>query len=288
MLTDLALAARKSGLKVEELDGWRTNRSAGGEYYDGVGLHHTGAYDGLTDATNDLDYAKWMAFEGRDDLDPPLMNLALSAECVVYVGAAGNANGMGEVRATGPMPAMRDGNGLYIVIEAMNSGTQGWGSKGKTADGEEITQYEAYVRLVAALCYHYDWEPSHIRAHWETSVTGKWDPGDPNGVVYNGQRVMDMDRFRAAVARRIEEMDVALSTEDKRWIREELNQRFAAERERDAGERERSLRRHQAVMAVLDALAAEVVDDATKAQVRKTRASIEALLAPDETSEEVN
>lgn len=286
-LTDLADVVRKSGLKVVELDGWRDNASPGGESYLGVSIHHTGSYDAIGDTSSDLAYARWMAFEGRDDLDPPLMNLALSAEGVVYVGASGNANGVGEARATGPMPYTREGNGMYIVIEAMNSGTQGWGTKGKAADGEEITQYEAYVRLCAALCDGYDWPASHVRAHWETSVTGKWDPGDPNGIVWNGSRVMDMDKFRAAVARRMEEMDVALSTEDKAWFREELNQRFKAEKERDAAQRERDLRRHQAVMAVLDTLAESIDDTSTKAQVRKARDRIEALVTP-ETPEEVN
>lgn len=191
-LLDLAVAARKSGLEVVELDGWRTNYSPGGEDYQGVLCHHTGAYDSLTDADNDLDYARWMAFTGRDDLDPPLCNLALSAECVVYVCASGNANHAGQAKASGPMPAASDGSRIYVGIEAMNSGSQGWGSKGRDAAGNELTQGEAYARLCAALCAHYGWPASHVRAHRETSVTGKWDPG-----------LLDMDKHRAAVARLI-------------------------------------------------------------------------------------
>lgn len=200
LLLDLADACRKSGLKVVELDGWEDNWSGGDEAYQGIGIHHTGSYDNLTDADNDLDYARWMAFQGRTDLDPPLCNLALSAEAVVYVCASGNANGMGEVKASGPIPAARDGNALYIVIEAMNSGTQGWGSIGRDAAGNPVTQREAYHRLCAALCRHYRWEAARVRAHHETSVTGKWDPGDPDGVPFNGHRVMDMPAFRGAVA----------------------------------------------------------------------------------------
>lgn len=192
LLTDLADAARKSGLKVVELNGWRENFSAGSFDPDGPLCHHTGSFDSLTDADNDLDYAKWMAFTGRSDLDPPLCNLALSAECVVYVCASGNANHAGAARATGPMPAASDGNALYVGIEAMNSGTQGWGSKGKTADGETINQGEAYARLCAALCSHYEWPASHVRAHRETSLTGKWDPGG-----------LDMDVLRARVGKLI-------------------------------------------------------------------------------------
>jgi hypothetical protein len=204
MLTDLDKAVRKSGLRVIELEGWRTNRSGGDSTYGpggGVSTHHTGSYDDVGDTSSDLAYAKWMAFVGRSDLDPPLCNLALSAECVVYVCAAGNANGVGEAKAVGPMPHFSDGNAFYIVIEAMNSGSQGWNRVGRDADGNPITQYDAYVALCGALCVHYDWEPSHIRGHWETSVTGKWDPGDPRSGAGPEGKSMDMNRFRAAVAR---------------------------------------------------------------------------------------
>lgn len=190
MLLDLADAARKSGLAVIELPGWRQNKSPGGENYKGVLDHHTGSYDGIADAKDDYSYAMWLAFEGRSDLPPPLCNLALSAEGVVYVCAAGNANHAGQAKASGPMPAAPDGGVIYIGIEAMNSGSQGWKSKALTLNGEEITQYEAYARLNAALCLHYDWPASHVRAHKETSVTGKIDPAP-----------MDMTKMRRDVAR---------------------------------------------------------------------------------------
>jgi len=192
MLTDLAEACRKSGLRVVELDGWRVRRSAGGEAYRGVLCHHTGSYDDIGDTDSDLSYALWMARTGRPDLDPPLCNLALSAEGVVYVAAAGNANHAGQAKASGPMPAASDGNALYIGIEAMNSGSQGWSRLGRDDRGKAVTQYDAYVRLCAALCKHYGWPASHVRAHRETSVTGKWDPG-----------LLEMTSFRADVAREI-------------------------------------------------------------------------------------
>jgi hypothetical protein len=190
LLLDLADAARKSGLKVVELDGWKNNYSNGGFDPKGCLCHHTGSYDDVGDTSNDLAYARWLAFTGRPDLPPPLCNLALSAECVVYVCSSGNANHAGYAKASGPMPAASDGNVLYIGTEAMNSGSQGWGSKGRDAAGKEITQYEAYVRLEAALSVHYGWPATHVRAHKETSVTGKIDPSP-----------MDMDQFRTDVAR---------------------------------------------------------------------------------------
>lgn len=172
MLTDLAEAVRKSRLTVVELPGWRTRTRPGTFAPRGVLVHHTGG-DSDTRA-----YVDWMALEGRADLPAPLCQLALSRTGVVYVLAAGRANHGGEAQASGPMPA-GDGNTLYIGIEALNNGTEGW----------TPTQYAAYVALCAALCEHYGWPATHVRAHRETSVTGKWDPGR-----------LDMDRFRTDIA----------------------------------------------------------------------------------------
>ena len=189
MLTDLDKAVARSGLEVVPLTGWRTRKSNGGEDYQGVLAHHTGSYDDLTDAKDDLSYAMWLATEGRPDLPPPLCNLALSAELRVYLAAAGNANHAGAARASGPMPAAPDGSRIYIGIEAMNSGKQGWDSKATLPSGEVVTYFEGYARLCASLCYFYGWPASHVRGHKETSVTGKWDPG-----------LLDMDRFRDRIA----------------------------------------------------------------------------------------
>jgi hypothetical protein len=193
LLLDLADVARTSGLFVVELAGWKANYSPGGFDPDGVLMHHTGGYDGIADPNDDLDYAHWLAFEGRDDLDPPLCNLALSAESVVYVCSSGNANHAGRAKASGPMPAADDGNRLYVGIEAMNSGLQGWNAVGRDVFGDIITQREGYERLAAALSVGYDWPASHVRGHKETSVTGKIDPG-----------LLDMDQFRYRVNERMQ------------------------------------------------------------------------------------
>lgn len=195
MLTDLAEACRKSGLTVVELPGWQRRgrpASTGGFNPRGVLCHHTGSYDDITDAANDHEYADWMATVGRSDLPAPLCHLALSAEGVVYVCAASRANHAGTARATGPMPA-GDGNELYVGIEAMNSGSQGWSP----------VQYGAYVRLCASLCRHYGWPARNVRAHRETSVTGKWDPG-----------LLDMPEFRGDIAREINNPSPTDSAED--------------------------------------------------------------------------
>ncbi len=184
-LNDLAAAARKSGLRVVELPGWKKRgrpASSGGFNPRGVLCHHTGG------ESDGRDYVEWMAYQGRADLPAPLCQLALSRSGIVYVVAGGRANHGGTAKKTGPMPA-GDANYLYVGIEAMNTGSEGWGTKGEDAAGNTITQGEAYARLCAALCDHYGWPASHVRAHRETSVTGKWDPGG-----------LDMDTFRARVA----------------------------------------------------------------------------------------
>lgn len=226
LLLDLADAARKSGLIVIEIDGWESNYSGGAFRPDGSLDHHTGSYDGLTDAENDLDYAYWLAFTGRpaDGVPPPLCNLALSAECVVYVCSAGNANHAGQARRSGPMPAASDGNAIYIGTEAMNSGSQGWESEGVDAAGNPLTQGEALARLDAALAVHYGWPASHVRGHKETSVTDKWDPG-----------LLDMDRHRRRVAHYIKQhQEDDMFTDEDRALLKEINRRT-----KRSGERER-------------------------------------------------
>lgn len=208
-LLDLATAVRTSGLKVVELPGWPTRgrpASAGGFSPRGVLCHHTGG------ASNSRDYVDWMARTGRSDLPAPLCQLALDRQGVVYVCAAGRANHGGKARATGPMPA-GDANYLYLGIEAMNTGSEGW----------TPAQYDAYVRLCAALCGFYGWPATHVRAHRETSVTGKWDPGG-----------IDMDDFRADINTVITEGndDMPYSEKDlirlmRKAVREEVGDELA-------------------------------------------------------------
>lgn len=170
-LTDLADVLRDANLRVVELPGWRTRGRPGSFAPQGNLWHHTG---GTPDSRA---YAEWMAFEGRGDLPAPLCQLAVARDGTVYVCAAGRANHAGKAKASGPCPA-GDGNTLYLGWECMNTGTEGW-----TAE-----QRDAMVRGAAATSRRYGWGADHNRAHRETSVTGKWDPGR-----------LDMDKFRADV-----------------------------------------------------------------------------------------
>lgn len=184
---------RDAGLKVVEIDGWQTRGrplSTGGFAPVGVLNHHTGAFDGMGDAVDDLAYARWMFLTGRRDLPAPLCNLSISAEGVVYVGAAGRANHAGTAKASGTV-AGGDGNRLYVGIEWMLSGTQ----------AIPKVMYNAGVVVNAVLTKEVlKTSVQTISCHYQTSVTGKWDIGDPSGIPFNGKKVLDVAKFRARVA----------------------------------------------------------------------------------------
>lgn len=179
MLTQLADVARGAGLKVREVDGWRTRGRPGSFAPVGVLWHHTATGPTVRD-----DVVQRLLVIGRSDLSGPLAQLGLERDGTVVVIAAGRANHGGVARASGTVGA-GDANALYIGIEAYNSGVgEPWPQ----------AQYDAYVRLTAALCQHVTGNSAQtVRGHRETSVTGKIDPAG-----------IDMDRARARVAATIE------------------------------------------------------------------------------------
>jgi hypothetical protein len=185
-LLTLAADLRAAGLTVVEIDGWKTRsrpESAGGFNPVGVLWHHTG------DNANGKMYAEWLANRGRSDLPPPLVQLSIDRQGVVYVCAAGRCNHAGEAKASGSVAA-GDGNELYCGVEVQNTGTEGYGP----------LQYGAMVKVGAVLgTKTIGCTVNAQRAHYETSVTGKWDPGDPHGLPFHGERVLDMDKFRADI-----------------------------------------------------------------------------------------
>lgn len=178
-LIELANVLRAGGLTVVEVKGWQTRgrpKTTGGFNPVGVLWHHTGG-DG-----NDLTYATWLALTGRPDLPAPLCQLSIDRKGTVYVLAAGRANHAGKAKASGTVAA-GDGNALYIGVECMNTGTEGWTPE----------QYGAMVLTGAALAKYLGTSVQTQRGHKETSVTGKWDPG-----------ALDMDKFRKAIQARID------------------------------------------------------------------------------------
>ena len=166
---------RAAGLTVVVIPGWEDRgRPASTGDFDPVGVlwHHTGA------AANSRAYAEWLAVEGRTDLPAPLCHLSIDRQGTVYVIASGRANHAGRAKASGTVAA-GDGNALYVGVECMNTGTEGWSRP----------QYDGMVRTGVVLARLLGTSVETQRAHKETSLTGKWDPG-----------ALDMDAFRTDIA----------------------------------------------------------------------------------------
>ena len=171
LLTDLADACRKSGLKVVEVEGWKTRGHGHLSGVNTIVCHHT-----ATPASAAGDYPSLrIVRDGRSDLPGPLSQLGLGRSGTVYVIAAGVAYHAGVTH----LP--RQDNWHAIGIEAEHPGVGEWSDE----------QYAAYARLVVALTDHYGVPLANVQGHKEIAKpTGR--KIDPN---------FDMDRFRAAVSR---------------------------------------------------------------------------------------
>lgn len=176
---DLADHLRSWGLKVQELDGWKTRSSNWYKSFNpkGVVCHHTAgpSAGGNYPSLNTVEF-------GRSDLAGPLSQFGLGRDGTVYLIAGHRANHAG---VGGPLVGIpQDSANAYMWgIEAENSGTQAW----------PAAQFQAYYRLVAALAT-YDKAPFATRM-----VIGhkEWAPGrkpDPS---------FDMNNFRVQVGRAI-------------------------------------------------------------------------------------
>lgn len=186
---NLPALLRRAGLKVVEIQGWEYRGRPGLFAPVGPLNHHTGASAALWTMDEELDYAQWMFLKGRSDLPAPLCQIALGRSGTIYIGAAGRANHAGAARASGSVSA-GDGNNLYVGIEWMLSGT------------EKIPAHmmKAGVTLNAVLTARVTkTSVQSISCHFDTSVTGKWDIGDPDGVDFKGHKVLDVPKFRLAV-----------------------------------------------------------------------------------------
>ena len=171
MLTDLAVAARKSGLRVVEVPGWKTRGRApmAGSAPAGIAVHHT-----ATSARAKGNYPTYnVILKGHGSLPGPLAHLGLGRDGTVYVFAAGRCNHAGKADER----AMT--NSYSIGIEAEHPGVGPWPK----------VQYDAYVALCAALTEHYKLPVSKVRGHKEFAVP-RGRKNDPN---------FDMDQFRSHV-----------------------------------------------------------------------------------------
>lgn len=188
MISWVADVLRSAGLKVVELDGWRTR----GRTFvpKGIVWHHTATSVKASDSNVDR-----LLRDGRPDLAGPLSQLGLRRDGTFVVVAAGRAN--------------HNGYGTWgndsIGIEAYNDGVgEPW----------PLAQVDAYVRGTAAICRFLGWGADRVKAHRETDPRRKIDPAG-----------LDMDEMRRRVTAALaqgddDDMDEATF---KKWLRDVLN-----------------------------------------------------------------
>ena len=188
MLTDLADACRKSGLRVVERPGWRTRGHGRMTRVESITCHHDVSPARLVQGA--LGYIEANA----------LSQLTLARDGTVYVVAAGLCYHAGVVHHAWM------GNAYAIGIEAAHTGSPG--------DPWPGVQYAAYVRLVGALSAHYRVPLDRCLGHKEVArPTGR--KSDPT---------FDMNEFRQDVrnylsnTHKVEDEDMPLTAEEKNEI----------------------------------------------------------------------
>lgn len=178
----VAEGLRFNRVQVSFEPGWQT-RGNGFVFPNGrpQGLitHHTG-----------VDYGAGLSVlvNGRPDLTGPLCNCCTFPDGRIHVVAAHPANHAGASggRSMGPLPVTQSFNRLVWGNEVMYPGTKPW----------TAAQYRS-ARVLAGVISGVLGRPNPewCRGHFETSVSGKWDPG-----AGAGHRIsFDMRRFRAEV-----------------------------------------------------------------------------------------
>lgn len=166
-LTDLADYLRSRGLTVIEHEGWQHRGKDLPGKPDTIICHHTAT---SLRADGDLPSLRLLV-EGRPDLPGPLCQLALSRSGVVHLISSGKANHAGKGQWRG-----QTSSAGTLGIEAEHDGRSPW----------PPAQYDAYVRLCAALCRYLEVDPNRVCAHREWALPA-------------GRKVdvtFDMDRFR--------------------------------------------------------------------------------------------
>jgi hypothetical protein len=190
---------RAAGVRVREASGWQSRGNGQTSAYEGGLIHHTATAFGIALPGTGVGN---LLINGRSDLRGPLCNYAGNDDGSITVIAAHPANHAGASggRSMGPLPTTTLFNRRVLGLEIVYPGTSRMHG----------TQYRAalvWANAVARVCGRGDIQ--RVRAHAETSVTGKWDPGEgPN-------RTIDMTAFRDA-ARNLE---ADLTPEEHRWLK---------------------------------------------------------------------
>ncbi len=167
---------RAAGITVHEWPGWEARGNGQSSAYEGCVVHHTASAFGSTPA---------VLVDGRKGLSGPLANYAGNADGSVTVVAAHPANHAGASggKSMGPLPVTSLFNKRTLGLEIVYPGTV------PMRDAQYRTAL-IWARVVTDVCGYGDIE--RARAHAETSITGKWDPG------YAPSRTINMAAFRAA------------------------------------------------------------------------------------------
>lgn len=206
-LTDMGTFLRAQGLTVVEQPGWKTRGAVLPAKPDTIIAHHTAT---PASANGDLPTLRLLV-NGRSDLPGPLCQIALSRSGVIHLVAAGKANHAGKGAWRG-----QTSSAATIGIEAEHPGGREHWSK---------LQYDAYVRLCAALCRYLEVDPGRVCAHreWALPAGRKTDPN------------FDMGDFRLAVRNALTakptpsaptEGEDVFNDADKKWLTTQLDDRL--------------------------------------------------------------
>lgn len=174
---------RAAGVVVREAPGWQSRGNGQASAYEGGLIHHTATAFGIAWPGTGVGN---LLINGRGEPNPlagPLCNYAGNVDGSLTIIAAHPANHAGASggRSMGPLPVTRDFNRRVLGLEIVYPGTEPM----------KDVQYRSalvWARVVADVVGHGDIE--RVRAHAETSITGKWDPG------YAPGKTIDMTAFR--------------------------------------------------------------------------------------------
>lgn len=197
---------RAEGVHVVEYPGWRTRErdDETGKPFGAVHMflnHHTAGYN-----SRDV-----VARDGVPGLPAPLAHVYLAKDGTATMCSAGRANHAGlmaanafasfrDEQSTHPAPSKAsgtvDGNDVAYGIETENRG-----------DGKDVyprAQYDAWVRINAAVCRFHGWGAESVGCHKETSIEGKPDPlGPVEGYGSRGRFDFTPAQFRRDVDERL-------------------------------------------------------------------------------------
>jgi hypothetical protein len=177
-------------IDIAAIDGWESRGNGLSGDYEGGIVHHTAS---RSRSTNPFP-TKNILLYGRSDLPGPLCNYGgpwcteEDPKIVVVAAFPANHAGASGGRSMGPLPVTRSFNKTVLGLEIDYYGAE------PMTDGQMLVA-EVWSRAVANVVGGGDIQ--RIRAHMETSITGKWDPGAGRMGV-----TIDMAAFRRRAAAR--------------------------------------------------------------------------------------